>query len=83
MVRTQIQLTEEQARSLDELSRETGQSKADLIRESVDRMIAGRASLSREERARRALSAIGLFSSDDVTDLSENHDKYLAEAWGH
>jgi hypothetical protein len=80
MVRTQIQLTEEQARRLKRLAAEEGCSMAELIRRGVDRLLDGVTGTSREERKRRALAAAGRFRSG-VHDLSTNHDQYLAQAY--
>lgn len=75
MIRTQIQLTEEQLSALRKLSAEQGRSVADLIRNSVDHMLADS---GREARGQRFLDAAGRFHSS-AGDVSENHDKYLAE----
>jgi hypothetical protein len=80
MIRTQVQLTESQMKALRQASAETGKSVAELIRQGVDRYLAGRNQPSREERIRRAIRAAGRFSSG-VSDVSVNHDKYLAEAY--
>lgn len=77
MVRTQIQLNEEQARALKEMAAKKGVSMAELIRRAVERI------LEEDEEAekwRRALSVLGRFS-DDASDVSTNHDKYLDEAY--
>lgn len=81
MVRTQIQLTEEQARRLKERAAAEGMSMAELIRRSVDALLADTVAVSEEERRRRALAVIGRFRSG-LSDLAENHDRYLAEALG-
>lgn len=75
MVRTQMQLTDEQAKALKEIAAQRGVSMAELIRESVERTIKD---ADRREKWRRARSIIGRYSSG-ITDLSANHDKYLAE----
>ncbi len=75
MVRTQIQLTEQQARALRELAAEKGVSMAELIRQAVERVIEEN---ERDEKWRRALSAMGQYRSG-LTDVAENHDKYLDE----
>jgi len=80
MVRTQVQFTEEQVSKLRNLSAETGRSVADLVREGVDRYLVTRKQPDREELVRRALSLIGQFSSGPG-DVSDNHDRYLAEAF--
>jgi len=81
MVRTQIQITEEQAQALKEIARERGISMAELIRQSIDGFIRARNQPTLEERRRRALSIIGIASSG-VSDLATAHDRYLAEAYG-
>ena len=81
MVRTQVQLTDRQLKSLREASAATGRSVADLVREGVDRYLAGRAGARREERIERAIRVAGRFSSGR-SDVSSNHDKHLAEAFG-
>jgi hypothetical protein len=80
MVRTQIQLTEAQAEGLKRLSHATGRSMADLIRGSVDQLLAAGPDPEREERKRRAIAAIGCLEGGPE-DLSERHDDYLAEAY--
>ena len=81
MVRTQIQLTEEQAQILKEMSREKGVSMAELIRQSIDSFIRFRNQPTLAEKRQRALSIVGIASSG-VTDLATEHDRYLAEAYG-
>jgi hypothetical protein len=79
MIRTQIQLTEEQARLLKALASERRTSVAALIRQSVDRfMLSSGASI--EARRQRAIAAAGSFRSGR-SDLSTEHDQYLAEAY--
>jgi Arc/MetJ-type ribon-helix-helix transcriptional regulator len=80
MVRTQVQLREEQVQVLKDLAAERGASMAELIRQAVDLWIETEGAVTREERKRRALAAVGQFRSG-LGDLSENHDKYLAEAY--
>lgn len=75
MIRTQIQLTEEQARVLERLSRRRGVSKAALIREALDRLVEEEGG---ERRWERALSVVGKFRSG-AHDVSGEHDRYLAE----
>ncbi len=75
MIRTQIQLTEEQARGLKELAAQRGVSMAELIRQGVERILA---ESDERERRRRALAVIGRFHGGP-SDVSVNHDRYLAE----
>lgn len=77
MVRTQIQLTEEQARALKRLAAERGVSMAALVREAVDG-IAGGGSAA-EERWARALAVVGKFHGGGEP-VSERHDDYFAES---
>ena len=80
MVRTQIQLTEEQAKSLKKLAGKRHASLASLIREGVDMVLESSGAVSDEERRRRALAAAGKFRSGK-RDLSTKHDKYLDETF--
>ncbi len=90
MVPTQILLTENQARVLEQIAAEQETTITELIRQSIDDMIRHRKDIvggkqvdaDREERRRRALSVVGAFSCG-VDDLSVNHDKYLAEAYAN
>ena len=81
MVRTQIQLTERQTQRLKALAKERGVSMAELIRESVDKLLNSPEAIDLEERKRRAIAAAGKFHSG-LPDLATNHDHYLAEAYG-
>jgi len=79
MVRTQIQLTEEQAHKLKRLAANEGRSVAELIRISVDAMLAATPVLGSDELRQRALAIVGQFSGPH--DLAAEHDRYLAEAY--
>ena len=80
MIRTQIQLTEEQARALKMLAAKQGRSVADLIRQGVDELILKAVGTSVDERRRRAIAAIGRFRSGQK-DISMRHDDYPVEAY--
>jgi predicted transcriptional regulator len=80
MLRTQIQLTPEQAAELKALAAERSTSVADLIRQAVNHLLRESLVVSREERQQRALAAAGRFHSG-CTDLALEHDRYLAEAY--
>ena len=82
MVRTQIQLTEKQARMLRNLAKVKKVSMAELIRRSLDMFLRNSSFLDFEERKKRAVQAIGTFRSG-TRDISEKHDKYLNEAFSH
>ena len=81
MVRTQIQLTEEQSRALKLMSAQQGRSVAELIRQSVDHVIRSQGLVDAQERRRRAIAAAGRFRSGQA-DLAVEHDRYLAEVYG-
>ncbi len=91
MVRIMIQLTEEQKKALEELAKARKTSVAKLVRESVAQYVAtAPKEQTREEKRQRALEFIrkiesGEIQSHDIegkTDVSVNHDKYLAEIYG-
>jgi hypothetical protein len=76
MIRTQIQLTSEQAARLKAVATRRGVSMAELIREGVERVLA---ESQQEERRRRALAVAGRFRGP--RDLGRNHDAYLSDAF--
>jgi hypothetical protein len=78
MIRTQVQLTEEQARVLKNLASIRQVSVAELIRQSVDALIRSSREIEAEKRRRRAITAAGRFHSG-ASDISAEHDEYLAE----
>jgi len=81
MVRTQIQITEEQAAAVKRLARSRGISMAEVIRQGIDHVLRTEGPLDDEERRRRALSIVGSGRSG-LGDLADHHDDYLAEAYG-
>jgi len=82
MVRTQIRLTEQQAEEVKRIARARRVSSAEIIREALDNLIRSGAGamVVAEDRRRRALNAVGKFSSGK-RDISRKHDKYLSEAF--
>jgi hypothetical protein len=81
MIRTQIQLKEEQMNALKKIAAAKQSSIAQLIRKAVDNFIkSGSALPDDEERRKRALSIAGRYSSGRHN-ISADHDKYLAEAY--
>ncbi|MCX6045720.1 MAG: ribbon-helix-helix protein, CopG family [Chloroflexi bacterium] len=80
MVRTQIQLTEEQMALLKKVAAEQTLSVAELIRRAVDALLRSSNRINDETQQRRALSIIGQFP-DPAADLSINHDQYLVQAF--
>ena len=80
VIRTQVQLNEEQARRLKEMAAQRGVSVAQLIRESVQVLLDGSVGLSVAERRRRAIAAAGRFRSGQ-SDIATKHNDYLLEAY--
>jgi hypothetical protein len=81
MVRTQIQITEEQAMTLKAMAQARQVSIAELIRTSIDLMVHREATSTREARVARAKAVAGRYASGSA-DGSAEHDRYLAEAFG-
>ena len=81
MVRTQIQLTEEQVKALKKIALSRHLSIAEIIRQAVDIVIRTNTMVDIEERRKRAIDIVGRFSSGK-RDISRKHDTYLAEAFG-
>jgi len=79
MIRTQIQLTEEQQAALRELANATGKSMAGLVRDGIDQVISKRPGPNRQEQVERAIRLAGRFASGSP-DGSAQHDRHLAEA---
>jgi ribbon-helix-helix CopG family protein len=81
MVRTQIQLTDRQARQLRAQARERGLSLAEVIRRYVEKGLADEAS-DRSALYERASHLVGRFrDTRDARDVSTRHDRYLDEAF--
>jgi hypothetical protein len=81
MIRTQIQLTEEQSREIKAAARQEKISMAQAIRNAVDEWLERRSRLTEAARWQRSLEVVGKYRSG-VSDIAENHDRYLAEAYG-
>lgn len=79
-VRTQIQLTKEQARALKVRARSEERSMADLVRESVTEYLARRPARDRRILLDHARALTGRFHSG-YSDVAENHDRHLDEAY--
>jgi hypothetical protein len=80
MVRTQIQLTEDQAKALKKIAQSRHLSVAELIRKAVDTVIRSSSVIDMEERHKRAMEIVGKFGSGK-RDTSKRHDLYLTEAY--
>ncbi|MBI5585111.1 MAG: CopG family transcriptional regulator [Deltaproteobacteria bacterium] len=80
MVRTQIQLTDDQARMVKKLAAARGVSMAEFIRQAIEGLIQASPVMDREERVKRAREIVGKFSSGK-SDISRKHDAYLSVAY--
>lgn len=81
MVRTQIQVTEQQARKLRAKARESGISVSELIRRCIQTVLSSE-ELSRAELYSRAARIVGkLEDRRGAKDLARRHDDYLDEAF--
>ena len=75
MVRTQIQLTEEQAEKLREISLKNRESMASLIRTAIDQFLLF-SKVDKSSLYKQASSVIGKYKADKK-DISVKHDEYL------
>jgi metal-responsive CopG/Arc/MetJ family transcriptional regulator len=79
MVRMQVQLTEKQVEGLRRIAERDKVSISEVVRRSVEHTLAhAHVVVDREELKRRALELVGIANSG-LSDIGENHDKYLAE----
>ena len=82
MIRTQIQLTEEQHQAMKEMAADKGVSMAKLIRESVATYLTTVNQPGMGEIRQRAMALAGKYHDIyGATDVAVNHDKYLAEIY--
>lgn len=75
MVRTQVYLTDEQKQALETVSRRTGQSQSELIRDAIDCLVESQRT---ENPLRAASAAFGIWK--DRTDLPDF--RALRTEWG-
>jgi hypothetical protein len=76
MVRTQIQLTERQAKVVKAMAKAQGISAAEIIRRAIDDLIQSNLMVDEADKRERALRIVGRFRSGRH-DISKNHDAYL------
>ena len=81
MVRTQIQLPEEQVALLKKMASIQHKSMAEIVRQAVDYFAKAKVGRGDTQRRGRAMAAAGHFRSG-VTDLAASHDSYLTETFG-
>lgn len=75
MVRTIIQLPEDQAAALERAARRRGASKAAVVREALEALLAHESGDAEVDRALRAAGS----GASGLHDLAERHDDYLAD----
>ena len=80
MVRTQIQLTERQAKAVRAMAKTRGVSAAEIIRRAIDDLMQSNLMVDEADKRARALSVVGRFRSGRH-DVSKDHDSHLAEAY--
>lgn len=88
MVRTMVQLTEEQVKALKKLAKARKTSMAQLVRESITLYVnSSIAKTEQEEKRRRALEGLDKIrkakfkDAQGKRDVSKNHDDYLDEVY--
>lgn len=79
MIRTQIQLTDQQVRLLRRAAEAQGVSMAEIIRRCIDAAVEAQIP-SREDAYPRAASLVGAFR-DPTAEVAERHDTFLEEAF--
>ena len=80
MVRTQIQLTEDQYKNLKKMAARERISVAEVIRRSVDITLLSEILPDRDKIKEEARATFGAYA-DKKSDVSTNHDSYIAEAY--
>jgi hypothetical protein len=80
MVRTQIQLTEQQAKAVKAMARAHGISAAEVIRRAINVLLESTIMIDEGEKRAKALRVVGRFRSGRH-DISQKHDAYLEEAY--
>ena len=79
MVRTQVQLTNEQARDLKRLAETEGVSMAEIVRGCIAERLRQSEEPTKTEIKQRLMGIAGGFHGP--ADLAEHHDDYAAEAY--
>jgi len=79
MIRTQIQLTPEQARDLKRMAAKEKKSISKLIRLSIDAMIQSKGIYNQGDLRQRAIAVAGQLRGPE--NLAANHDDFLSEAY--
>ena len=80
MTRTQVQIGSAQYERLKRLAARRGVSLSQLVREGVDSVLSR---AEQDDRRRNLLSIVGKYGKGDTERVSEEHDRYLDEIYGH
>jgi hypothetical protein len=78
MIRTQIQITSEQASALKRISIREGKSVAELVRISIDNMLQSGGIKDQADLRHKAINATGKLHGPE--NLAVDHDNFLATA---
>ena len=78
LAKTQVYLESEQKKILKKLAKQENISLSELVRQTIDQHLA-LFKIATDTRPRKPLSITGIGASG-LTDISENHDKYVGEA---
>lgn len=74
MVRSQIYLTEEERSSLKSISKKTGRTQSDLIREAIDTLIS---KINNNDNSQKRQEAFGLWKDrNDYPDIEELRNEF-------
>jgi len=80
MMRTQIELTEEQSALIKQAAAERHITVAEMIRQGLDFFLQRGVANTHDSQIQRAIAVAGRFRSGK-TDVSTRHDDHLAEAY--
>ncbi|HXK41281.1 MAG TPA: ribbon-helix-helix protein, CopG family [Anaerolineae bacterium] len=79
MIQTQVELTEEQARRLQEIAERNQIPISEVVQRAVEHWLKLYGDIPIEERQRRALAVVGRFHGGRG-DIARNHNNYVAES---
>ena len=84
MIRTQIQLTEEQHRWLKRWAQDRGISLSEAVRRCVAELLAAEtAEKQHADRVREAMSVVGKYADPEgLSRVAKDHDTFLTDTYG-
>ena len=80
MIRTQVQFTEKQWEALKKIAAARHVSVAEIVRQSVEQMLRSPDNRTLDEYRQLAAEIVGKYGSGH-SDISTNHDQYLADSY--